>query len=244
MSFTDFLKVQRFVAHALLSDEWLENVNVATRDFILANSSQLPDETLAAEVLVYITERNGRSGCGIIVEKPEFRVDSPNLPGPQGDLILTCLILADRITNEGPTTGTNRPANQVGQRILELCHNWRIHPGGAFFANQNALTEAKDFAPLDAWRVSLRMKLPRAQNTQVAEPTITADGLEIALACATADAEIFYTTDESMPAHERGGNPGSHRYTAPFTVESGDVVNVCAYKTDLIQSNVITTTVP
>lgn len=243
MSFTDFLKVQRYVAHALLSDEWLEHVNIATRDYILANASQLPDETLAAEVLVYITPRNGREGCGVIVEKPIFRVDAPNLAGPQGDLVLTCLILSDRLANEGPVTGTNRPANQVGQRILEMCHNWRIHPAGAFYADANALQEAKEFAPLDAWRVNLRMKLPRAQNTQVAEPTITADGLEITLACPTVDAEIFYTLDETMPAHQRGGNPGSTRYTAPFTVESGDVVTVCAYKTDLIQSNVVTSTI-
>lgn len=243
MSFTDFLKVQRFVAHALLSDEWLENVNIVTRDYIIANASRLPDKTLAEEVLVYITPRNGRKGCGIIVEKPEFNVASPNLAGPQGDLILTCLVLCDKISNEGPTTGSNRPGNQVGQRILEVCHSWRIHPGGAFYADTNALQEAKDFEPLDAWRVRLRMKLPRNQNVQVAEPTITADGLEITLACPTADAEIFYTLDDTMPAHQRGGNPGSIRYTVPFIVESGDIVNVCAYKTDFIQSNLITTTI-
>lgn len=243
MSFTDFLKVQRYVAHALLSDEWLENVTVVTRDYLLANESRLPDRTLAAEVLCYITPRNGRKGCGVIVEPPEFQVAVPNLAGPQGDLVQELLILSDRTVNEGPVTGTLRPANQVGQRILELAHGWRIRPAGAFYADVNALQPAKDFEPLDAWRVRLRMKLPRQQNAQVAEPVIASAGLVVTLSCATAEAEIFYTTDETMPAHERGGNPGSVRYTAPFTVESGDVVTVCAYKSGLIQSNIITSTI-
>lgn len=243
MSFTDFLKVQRFVAHALLSDEWLENVTIVTRDYIIANDSRLPDKTLAAEVLAYITPRNGRKGCGVIVEKPEFRVDSPNLAGPQGDLLLTCLILSDRGLNEGPATGTNRPANQVGQRILEVCHGWRIRPAGAFFADSAALEEAKDFRPLDAWRVRLRMKLPRHQTGQVAEPVIVVATGTATLTCATADSEIFYTLDETMPAHERGGNAGSIRYTAPFAVTAGDVLTVAAYATDYNQSNVIEQTI-
>jgi len=210
-SFTDFLKIQRYVAHMLLSDDWLANVNIVTRNAILATGSELRDETIAQEVLAYITPRNGRDGCGIIVEEPEFVVGSPNLPGPQGDLIITCLVLADPINNWAQTTGAKIPGNQAAQRILELAHGWRINPAGSFSADANALQPANDFAPLDAWRVRLRMKLPRYQTSQVAEPVITITDGMATITCATADAEIFYTDDDTFPAHERGGNPGSQR---------------------------------
>lgn len=242
--FTDFLKVQRYVAHMLLSDDWLANVNIVTRDWILANGSQLKDETLAQETLVYVTPRNGREGCGVIVEKPRFVVGAPNLPGPQGDLVITCLILADPINNWSPTLGAKLPGNQVGQRILELAHGWRINPAGSFFADQSALVEANDWSPLDAWRVNLRLRLPRYQSSAVAEPVITIAAGVATITCPTADAEIFFTIDDSFPAHERGGNPGSARYTAPFPVASGTGLLACAYKAGLNQSNVVTKTAP
>ena len=243
MNFTDFLKIQRHVAQLLLSDDLLANVNIVTRDHILLNQSELRDETLADEVLAYVTPRNGRSGCGVIVEKPEFRVGDPNLPGPQGDLIITCLILADPLDNWSPSSGSNVSGNQAGQRILELLHGWRIRPAGAFSADAAALEAANDFAPLDAWRVRVRMKLPRYQTNQVAEPVISVASGLATITCATADAEIFYTTDDSFPAHQRGGNPGSIRYTAPVAVESGTVLTACAYKTALNPSNAITQTI-
>lgn len=239
-SFTDFLKVQRYFAAALLSDPFLNNINIITRDELIESESKLPDKTLALEVLAYITPRNGRKGCGIIVEKPEFRVEKPNLPGPQGELILTCLIVSERMLNYGPQTGTLLPASQVGQRILEIGHNFRIRPAGALFADVNALTEARDFEPLDAWRATLKMALPRKTADRVAEPVITAAGLEVTITSATSEAEIFYTLDESAPS--RVGSRAV-RYEAPFTVESGTIVTAAAYRSDLLQSNITTETI-
>ncbi len=243
MSFSDFIKLQKFAAQALLCDTELDRINIATRDEIIASEDKLPDATLAAEVLVYITPReggDGRTGCGIIIEKPEFQVNHPNLPGPEGDILLTLLVLEDPITNYGPETGTQLPAHQVSQRILEVLHGYQIEGFGQMFADTRAMQSAQDFEPLRAYRVNLRIRMPRLQDARVATPTITEDNGSITLACATTNARIFYTTDSTFPGI---CNPGATEYTEPFNAEVGDVIHAAAYYEGQPPSHVIKATV-
>jgi len=240
MNFTDFDTLQTFAAHTLLSDAYFDNVNIVTRDRLLAEVAEgrLPDKTLAAEVLVYITPRvlaNGRRGLGIIVEKIEFEVTRPNLNGPQGDMILTCLILEDRLSNNSPAKGTLVPGDHAAQKILDLLHNQPIHPFGHFYADTRAIQEATDFQPLDAWRVRLRMTSSRTQTARVATPVAAeADGL-VTLTCATEDARIYYSLDRSFPGPS---NPAALEYAAPFAVEAGDEIFFAAFKTGYSQSSI------
>jgi len=243
MSFSNFIRLQNFVAHCLLCDTELSVINIATREQIIADESRLPDATLAAEVLVYITPRegaDGRTGCGIIVEKPEFRVNNPNLPGPEGDILLTLLILEDPITNLGPETGTQKAADQVAQRCLEVLHGYQIEGFGEMFADNAAMQAAQDFEPLRAYRVRLRVRMPRNQDTRVAQPTVSENDGEITLACATTDARIFYTTDNSFPGPS---NPGATEYTAPFAADVGTSIRCAAYYEGLPPSHVYHATV-
>lgn len=243
MSFSNFIRLQNFVAHALLCDTELDVINIVTREQLLADESQLPDQTLAAEVLVYITPRqgrDGRTGCGIIVEKPEFRVNNPNLPGPEGDILLTLLILEDPLTNHGPQTGTLKPADQVAQRCLEVLHGYQLEGFGQLFADQAAMQAAQDFEPLRGYRVRLRVRMPRNQADRVAQPTVTEDAGEVTLACATTDARIFYTTDETFPGRS---NSGAVEYTEPFTADVGTVIHAAAYKEGQPPSHVLKVTV-
>lgn len=243
MSFSDFIKLQKFAAQALLCDTELDRINIATRDEIIASEDKLPDATLAAEVLVYITPReggDGRTGCGIIVEKPEFRVNHPNLPGPEGDILLTLLVLEDPITNHGLEHGTLLPAHQVAQRILEVLHGYQIEGFGQMFADVNAMQSAADFEPLRAYRVNLKVRMPRNQDARVATPTIIEDAGTITLACVTTDARIFYTTDGTFPGV---CNSAAQEYNEPFDVEVGDVIHAAAYVEGQPPSHIIKATV-
>jgi hypothetical protein len=237
--FTNFIKFQNFVAHYLSSYNALDNVNIVTRETLLSSESRLPDETLAVEVLAYITPRNGRVGAGIIVEKPGFEVGSPNLPGPEGDLTLELLILEDRLTNAGPTEGTGLAADQIGQIIMDALHWQQFEGFGQMFCDRNAMTEAKDFQPLSAYRLKFRLRMPRGQTTKVAQPTITENAGTITLACTTVDAQIYYTTDETFPGRS---NAAALLYGVPFPVEVGTVINVAAYCDGLTPSHLIQAT--
>lgn len=258
MSFTDFNALQRDLAHILLSDEWLENVNIVCRDELLTPTalSRLPDETLAVEVLAYITPRNqadGRIGCGVIVEKPEFSVESPGVSGPQGNISVEFLVLEDRLTNNGPTEGTLRAANLVAQRILDLLHLHADDGVGTFQAVGSAITVARDFEPLDALRVRLRITAKRLQTTRCAVVRITFANDECTLTCATTDAQIYYClsgqdqdgnwTEPGFPSPSNSAG-GAQLYSAAFAVTSGQTVRACAFLTARNQSPVTRKTAP
>jgi hypothetical protein len=232
----NFTQLQTDFAHALRGDDWLRNVNIVTRHDLNNPDTLklLPDKTLAAEVLCYITPRNGRKGCGVIVEVPEVGVASGNLPGPEFDLALTCLILEDPVTNLAPQTGTLKPADQVAQRILEVGHGWRIEPHGEFFARGPSLREAADFEPLRAFRCQLNLKLPRTQTTRTAlnQNSISEASGEITLTVPEG-AEIYYTTDGTFPGP---GNPAATIYSGVFTATAGTVIRWAAYKVDELPS--------
>ncbi len=240
MSYSNFIRLQNFVAHCLSSYDALDNVNIITRSRLLQSESLLPDKTLALEVLAYITPRNGRKGLGVIVERPGFTVESPNLPGPEGFITLELLILCDRLTNEGPQTGTGLAADQCGQLIMEALHWQQFEGFGQLFSDRNAMQAAEDWAPLDAYRLRFKIRMPRNQGEKTAQPTITENTGSITLACSTSGAQIYYTTDQSYPGRS---NPAAKLYEAPFTATAGDVINAAAYASGYTPSHMIQATV-
>ncbi len=246
MNFIDLIAQQKEWAFLLGSAEQIDRVNIVTRDYVVANESRLPDKTLALEVLAYITIRNGRKGCGIIVERPLIRVPQSASPGPAKVLTQEFLILEDRLTNEGPQTGTGLHADWVAQHLLELCHQHYIEGVGEFVADPNAMTFADEFAPLNAWRVTLNCNLETQTPDRLAAPSISSnesDEVVLTNHADNPDAEIFYTLDGSMPARAGAGNPGSLRYQAPFAVESGTVIRWACYQNDSLPSRVQKSTV-
>ncbi len=239
-AWTNFIKLQNFVGHYLSSYNALDSVNIVTRFQLLQNESKLPDKTLALEVLAYITPRNGRKGMGIIIEPPEFQVNAPNLPGPEGFIVVPILVISEKMLNETLATGCNLPADQCCQMIMDALHWQQFEGFGQLFCDTQAMVRAQDFDPLDAWRLRFKLRMPRGQTEKVAQPTITEDAGTITLACTTADAQIYYTLDESYPGRS---NSGAIVYEAPFIAEAGDIINVAAYKDGLTPSHMIQATV-
>lgn len=256
-AFTDFLQLQRDLAHLLLSDPWLSDVNVVMRHELLEESAlaRLPDKTLAAEVLVYISPRNkatGRKGCGIIVERPEFGVESPNVTGPQGDVTCEFLILSERQLNEAPNTGTLRRGNHVAQRILDLLHLHADDGVGTFQARGRAIEIARDWETLDAYRARLTLTQKRQQTARVARVTTSVAAGNCTLACATSEASIWYATggqdadgnwlEPGFPAPSNTAG-GAQLYAAPFPVVTGQIVRCAAFKQALNPSPITRLTV-
>jgi hypothetical protein len=246
MSFTDCKQLQRDFAFALLADDFLANVNIVTREQLLADQSRLPDETLAAEVLVYITPRNGKQGAGIIVEKPEIEVPNPQAPGPQVEIVLVCLVLEDQLTNVDPVGGTQLAADQISQRILELAHGWNINLQSDFVADRRAMTEAKDWQPLRAYRVTHRMTLSRAQTERCTTPSIDVDTpgagmVTLTNGANTPDADIYYTTDGDTPAPD---NKAATKFDQPFSATAGQTnLRWAAFKTGYLPSGIAQATI-
>lgn len=230
MSFTDFIRLQNDWAHVLLSDERLAKVNVATRDQIIESGSKLPDETIAAETLVYTAERNGFRGAGVIVERPTLLPRTPNVPGPQGDIVLEFLILEDPEENLAPMTGTGLGADQIGQTILDIGHIFTSQGDGVYRAE--SLRPARDWEPLRGYRAMLRIEQNRGQTDRVAYPQFSIAGA-VTILSPTGGAAIYFTTNGSCPAPS---NKNATIYSAPLTLGAGTVLRAAAFKSGMIQS--------
>lgn len=239
MSLTDFKQLQRDSAFAGMSDSRLQTVNVATREQIIADKSRLPDETLSAEVLVYITPRNGKMGVGVIVEKPRFEVPNPTAPGPQGEIVLEALVLEDQLTNMDPAEGTGLAADYVAQVWLEIMHGWNLNFQSDFVADRMAIVEAKEWQPLRAYRVQYRMILSRAQTPRVTTPAINTDTPAPGYITLTNDpstpaAAIYYTLDGDSPAPD---NANATLYAGPFAAPAGtSTLRWAAYQANYLNS--------
>lgn len=202
----------------LLSADVLASVNV-----VAYRRLQLQGEIDYSTI--WQTPRNGRSGCGILVEVPSFRVTRPNVPGPIGDLILSCAVVEDPDMNKAPATGTLLKAEVVSQIILDLAHQWGITGTGTMYAYAEAIKDAAEFKGLRAYRVKLQMTQVRVQTSRCALPTLSETGLTVTLTCSTAGAAIYYTQDGSFPGPS---NPGAVLYNGPFQ-QTGQMLYWCAF---------------
>lgn len=230
----DYLQLQDDVARILLSEDRLAKVNIVTRHKLLSDGSRLPDQTVAYESLVYVTPRNGKKGTGIIVEPPQFRVQSPNVSGPQGDVIVEMLVLEDRMLSQAPQSGTLLSSDLAAQIILDALHHFADEASGTFRAEGNAIQPAQDWEPLHGYRVQVRFDARRTQTARCGAVTISIGAGQATLTTTTAGAQIFYTLDGSFPGKTDAGIPQSTLYEAPFDVVSGQILRAVAYKTDLI----------
>ena len=246
----DFVELQEDLTQGLLAEPGLRFINVV----------QYRKLRLQSEIewsSVYTTPRNGRAGCGILVEMPSFEVLHPNVSGPVGNLVLSCVALEEPNLNYGPGTGTQMSAEAVSRFILDSSHQWEIGGAGVMSAVREAIRglwrtedlrgvvgqgtlrdaiwDAQRFEGLVAYRVKLQMQAAATPVARVSPPAAQAQPAGVGLSCATAGAEIYYTSDGSF----RGpGNPRAIKYSAPFQA-TGSVLRLAAYKPGMFRSSVL-----
>jgi hypothetical protein len=118
--------------------------------------------------------------------------------------------------------------------------HWQQWEGfGQIFCDRQAMSPAKDFQPLDGYRVKFRLRLSRSQTVKVQQPVISENSGVITLTCLTSGAQIYYTLDESFPGRS---NPVAVLYSGSFTVDVGTVINAAAYLDGSTPSHMIQAT--
>ncbi|MGO8678051.1 MAG: chitobiase/beta-hexosaminidase C-terminal domain-containing protein [Limisphaerales bacterium] len=245
----DFVELQEDLTQGLLAEPGLRFINVI----------QYRKLRLQSEIdwsTVYTAPRNGRSGCGILVEMPAFEVLHPNVSGPVGNLVLSCVALEEPNLNYAPATGTQMSAEEVSKFILDSSHQWEIGGAGVMSAVREAIRglwrtenlrvvgegtlrdaiwDAQRFAGLVAYRIKLQMQAAATPVGRVNPPAAQTRPSGVSLSSATMGAEIFYTWDGSFPGP---GNPRATKYSAPFP-PAGPVLRYAAYKPGMFRSSVV-----
>jgi hypothetical protein len=245
----DFVELQQDLTQGLLAEPGLRSINVV----------QYRKLRLQSEIdwsAIYTTPRNGRAGCGILVEMPAFEVLHPNVSGPVGNLVLSCVALEEPNLNFAQATGTQMSAEAVSRFILDSSHQWEIGGAGVMSAVREAIRglwrtedlravagqgtlrdaiwDAQRFEGLVAYRVKLQMQAAATPVARVSQTAAQALPSGVSLSCATEGAELYYTWDRSFPGP---GNPRAIKYLGPFQ-PAGSVLRHAAYKPGMFRSSV------
>jgi hypothetical protein len=245
----DVVKLQEDLCQGLLAEPGLQFINVVQYRK-LRLQSELDWST------IYTTPRNGRAGCGILVEMPSFEVLHPNVSGPVGNLVLSCVALEEPNLNFGPGTGTQMSAEAVSRFVLDSSHQWEIGGAGVMSAVREAIRgiwrtedlrgvmgqgtlrdaiwDAQRFEGLVAYRVKLQMQAAATPVARVSQPVAQVQQSGVSLSCATGGADIYYTVDGSFPGT---GNPRAIKYSSQFQ-PAGSVLRYAAYKPGMFRSGV------
>lgn len=242
----DLVQLQADLLGLLMSAPALANVNVVSeRKFLV--QSEINFDTL------WTTPRNGRSGTGILIEMPSIEVPGKQTPGPTQNLRPTFVVFQNGDAALEPTTGSGLAAETICQLVLDTLHMQELQGIGTLYAIDRAVEPAREYEFVHAYRVALFLKSAASNQTQRTAPVVlTIDYGNAYLACATADAEIWYTLDGSFPTHSRAVepvsdttlNPSAKLYTGPFPATSGQTLRAAAYADGFNPGQILNTTIP
>ena len=233
---TDFVQLQQDVFYALMSRKELSTVNVKIfRKMIIESEVNMK--------LLYLTQRGGKSGAGILVEMPTIAVEKPNVAGPVLAVDFSILVMEQPTINLSPAGGTLLSAEQIAVLVTETMHHLSLSTG-VIVAGSNAIVPATEFSGVVAYRCHAKFNSLTPPMERAGQTRVERSGNTVTLSCSNADAEIRYTLDGTFPASGDGGNPQSKKYDEPFDAESGATVRACAYADGKIGSNVAALKIP
>lgn len=215
-------------------------VNVPVFEIRTADAQSKVDSALAGT-----TKKNNTAGLAVSVYMPELINDQPDDAGPLPKIRVTVAVEEIPIINNG-SFGTGTSAEDLAIYILRLRHQWASSTATwELTPDREALTAEIVAASVGAQQTTMLRYLLKfnAEVTltapaRVAAPTATISAT-VTLACATSGASIYWTTDNSFP---RAGN--GNLYSAPFTTPTTCTLRVCAHKSGLAASAVLSETLP
>jgi hypothetical protein len=225
----NLLRLQDLVLHRLLSDP-LQTLNIEQFRKLKVEQGTLDT--------VWLTPRNGRSGCGLLVEMPTIRTGSANIR----DSIIDCPVVAieEPNLNYAPETGTQVSAEEAALNVRAALDQWSIGGVGILHASGRWAQPANEFENLVAYRVTLSLEHRTVFPPKVAKPALSESGGLHAITCSTAGASIYYTLDGTYPGPS---NPGAMMYISPIAAGTGDTITAAAYLEDYTGSDMTSQTI-
>lgn len=189
-------------------------------------------------------KKGGKVFGAVVVQMPDVMNDKDQ--GPAGALLKVQVVIEifeNAMFNRGPH-GTGKKRGAVAANILRSLKGFL---SGYLGMTQALTTEGRvitsELSADGQLRLMVRMVTdwPMTFGVQVATPTkdVTAvdGGRSVALLCATADAELWYTTKgNGYPSPQ---NPLAVKYTTslPYANDATDDLRVVAYKAGLLASH-------
>lgn len=205
------IKLQEFSANALLSTATLNTINIV-------QYRKLRMESEIDKSVIWNGGRNGRAGCGILVQMPAIDIRHPNLPGPEGFLQLTISVAEEPNVNMTPEVGTMLSAEEVCDTVLDTLHNYQVAGVGNLFAEGSAVKPNESWPDgLLGYDCTFTVRSPRNQTLRTTPPADDFTDNILTLTCVDPNAVLYYTLDGSYPGP---GNPSALVYSAPVNINN------------------------
>ncbi len=227
----NLLQIQEDIFGLLMSAPQLATVNIVLeRKFIMQSELEMDS--------VWQVNRNGKSGCGILIEVPQIESGGNNVSGPPQIVILTFVSFQNGDAALTPDIGSGLYAEEVEQYILDALHLQSFGRFGTIQVEGRFSEPARDYQGINARRLTLKIKPLATKQTPRTGPVTVAinEGLAT-LTAANAD-KIVYTLDGSFPSDPATAidpientpiNPLAVIYTVPFAVQPGETLRAAAY---------------
>ncbi len=190
-------------------------------------------QTRIDQALTGLVKKAGKAGAAVTLLMPTGDTDKPNVPGPQLRFTYTARVQEIIAINFGPQ-GTQKSAEEIALAVLQLCHLCQFNGANVLYADPATLTPSLDADPKLTYDVRFLAQGGLPKPLKVALPIITVVGDTATVACATAGAAIYTTTDDSYPSPL---NPAASLYAAPL-VPGPCTVRACAFLAGYQQSDV------
>lgn len=222
-------QLQSDVYARLMSDAYFEDINV-----LLNEKGLLADDIENA--LKVITEKSGKLGACVVVDRPGREVPKPDPSGPEFNLVLPVVAFEFPLLNRD-IDGTGKTIEEITSQVMHLLHGWRTQPSlGQIYCDTPAATPTVGDDGIIACELVFRTRMRFDAPTRVATPLITGNASAVQITCNTPSAEIYYTTNGTTPW---SGNATATLHDGnAFAVPSGTTIRAAAFKTNYQASDI------
>lgn len=197
----------------------------------------LIEDALSAGALI---QRGGKAGLAIVVLLPEVRPSAPEAPGPLVQLVCTVRVFENRLINESDA-GFGLSAGKVVLHIARVLNQWPPLGTNALAADAEFIKDIS-IPDTEGYEITFVMTSSLPPITRTARPTISAvaggSGMTVTLACSTAGASIYYTTDGRLPTLTDGT-----LYSAPLEITEATTLRAIALSTGRAASAPLSATI-
>jgi hypothetical protein len=206
---------------------------------VVTEGEETVSETIA-NALAPMEGQGGRGGLAVIVAFPRVRRIERDLEGPPGQLRPSLFVACNPLVNSDATAGTEILPETLAHLLCSRLHGVKLNDDvDELRGDPDAIKKASiEGIPL-ALEVPFDCRDVTADPINIVAPVVMApasgSAAAVTLTCATAGAEIWFTTNGNLPGK---GVTGATLYTAPVAISAPTTLRAAAYKAGWIGSAV------
>ena len=227
------LTLQQDIRYRLLGDSYFDDIPVITET--MADADVQVEKALA---LGSVTKGNVCGAC-VLVMPSTANAERWNTTRAVLNTSMIVRVLENVGINQKTEIGTGKAASSISERVLKVLYGYQYSPTSMLLPDSPCIAAVDDALAPVAYEVRLRCDLVIGSgDSKVSMPSDNhehdGDLYYVTLACATTDAIIYYTTDETYPGPD---NETAQTYTERVLATTGDVIRACAYRDGYIPSD-------